>query len=106
MPYTYVWEYHVRPDRVPDFVREYGPEGAWVALFRQAPGYVSTDLYRDRDDPGRFLTVDTWESEQAHQAFRRRFADAFARLDAACEALTIRETPLGRFDRVGHAGAD
>ena len=101
MAYTYIWEYRVRADREPDFRREYGPDGAWVKLFRQAPGYVSTQLYRDRDDPLRFLTVDTWESEAAHQEFRRRFADAFATLDAACEALTLRETPLGHFDGIG-----
>jgi quinol monooxygenase YgiN len=66
---------------------------------------MSTELYRDRDDPLRFLTVDTWESEQAHQEFRRRFADTFASLDAACEQLTLRETPLGRFERLGHGDA-
>lgn len=105
MTFAYVWEYEVRPDREAGFRREYGPDGAWVALFRQAPGYVSTALYRDRDQPHRFLTVDTWVSERAHQEFRRRFADAFARLDAACEQLTLRETPLGGFDRVGDGTA-
>jgi len=104
MAYTYMWEYQVRPDREPDFLRDYGPDGAWVTLFRRAEGYVSTHLYRDRDDPLRFVTVDTWESEPTHQEFRLRFAAEFAKLDQACEALTIRETPLGRFDRIGNSG--
>jgi heme-degrading monooxygenase HmoA len=101
MTYTYIWEYQVRPDQEPAFRRDYGPDGAWVRLFRQSPGYVSTQLYRDRADPLRYLTVDTWESEAAHLEFRSRFADAFASLDEACEAYTLRETPLGRFDPVG-----
>lgn len=100
MAYTYLWEYHVRPDRKADFLREYGPDGAWVTLFRRAAGYVSTHLYRDRDDRWRFLTVDTWESASAHREFRRRFAAEFAKLDEACEALTVRESSLGEFDRI------
>jgi heme-degrading monooxygenase HmoA len=91
----------VQPAHEPAFHRAYGPDGAWVRLFRQAPGYVSTRLFRDRDDPFRFMTVDTWESEEAHQEFRCRFAEAYAGLDEACEAFTLRETPLGRFDPVG-----
>jgi quinol monooxygenase YgiN len=100
MPYVFMWEFEVRPEHEAAFREAYGPDGAWVALFRQAPGFVSTDLYRDRDRPLRFLTVDTWESEAAHDAFRRRFGDAYAQLDAAGARLTRRETPLGRFDRL------
>lgn len=41
--------------------------------------------------------MDTWESREAHDDFRRRFAAEFAELDAACEALTLREVRRGEF---------
>jgi hypothetical protein len=31
--YTYIWEYQVRPDRVDEFERLYGPQGEWSGLF-------------------------------------------------------------------------
>lgn len=98
--YTYLWEYRVRPEAEARFRGEYGPDGAWVALFRRAPGYVSTRLYRDRDDGARYVTADTWETREAHDAFRRRFAEEFAELDAACETFTLREVCLGHFEDV------
>lgn len=98
--YTYVWEYRVRPDADEAFRREYGPHGGWVALFRRAPGYVSTQLYRDRADPQRYLTIDTWESRAAHDRFRLQFADAFHALDCACGRLTVSEVRLGEFEGV------
>lgn len=98
--YTYIWEYEVRPDADDRFRDAYGSHGAWVALFRQAPGYVSTHLYQDRNASHCYVTVDTWASREAHHAFRRRFAGAFAELDAACAELTLREALLGEFDLV------
>lgn len=64
----------------------------------RAPGYVTTHLCRDRDDPCRYVTIDMWESQDAYDGFRRDFATEFARLDAECEALTLREVPLGHFE--------
>ena len=97
--YTYVWEFRVDTDRVDEFVRAYGPEGDWVRLFRRAAGYVGTELLRDLEDPNRFVTIDSWESEEAWAAFLKTFARDFEELDARCEELTSREAPLGRFAR-------
>jgi heme-degrading monooxygenase HmoA len=98
--YTYIWAFDVRPDKDDRFRDAYGPEGAWVALFRRAPGYISTQLYQDQRDRHRYVTVDTWASREAHAAFRREFAAPFAELDARCEALTLREELVGEFDVV------
>jgi heme-degrading monooxygenase HmoA len=95
--YVSIWEFQVAPDAEDRFRHEYGPDGGWAALFRRAPGYVSTTLLRDHVDPLRFLTVDVWESEEAHEAFRREFALAYAEHDDACRTLTLRELPVGRF---------
>jgi heme-degrading monooxygenase HmoA len=96
--YTYLWEFQVDADRAPEFERHYGPDGAWVALFREAPGYVGTTLLRDRRDPRRYLAIDRWRSVEAYRSFRARFADRYEELDRRCEGLAARELPLGEFE--------
>jgi len=96
--FAYIWEYRVASRHVEEFKRHYGAEGSWVELFRRAQGYADTRLLRDRDDPERFVTIDTWVSAAAYAAFRERFAAEFEALDSACGALTLEETHLGVFD--------
>jgi heme-degrading monooxygenase HmoA len=98
----YMWEYVVAPDKLAEFERIYGPVGDWVRLLSKAPGYVRTELHRDRAEPHRFVTIDYWESEPAWTAFRTEFAASFEALDARCASLTTWEVELGRFDPVGH----
>jgi len=92
-----VWEFVVAPDRREAFLGAYGREGRWAALFRRADGYQDTLLSEDRALPGRFLTLDVWSTAGAYRAFRERFASEYAALDAACEGLAERETPIGEF---------
>lgn len=94
-PFTYIWAYRVQPEKVEEFRRLYGLEGPWVRLFRQAPGYLDTVLYRDRNDRARYVTIDRWESEEAFRDFRTRFAEDFERLDRDGEHLTLEEVLLG-----------
>lgn len=96
--YMYAWEYRVAPDAIGPFLEAYGEAGAWVALFRGAPGYLRTELHRDRRDPGRFVTLDYWESETAWRHFREERAREFEALDARCERLTLEEREIGRFE--------
>ena len=105
-----VWEFEVRPEAVDRFIAAYGPEGEWVALFRSHPGYLGTTLLQDAAAPHRFLTIDRWTSESAFDGMRQSAGEAYARLDTACEGLTVAERPLGVFrarvaERVGdHPG--
>lgn len=99
--YMSIWEYQIAPDAVERFEQQYGPDGGWVTLFRRAQGYRSTTLLRDRADPLRYVTIDLWESGDAHEAFQQQFAVAFAELDDACKALTQREIPVGQFTTIG-----
>ena len=92
-----VWEFLVASELRDAFVRAYGREGPWVELFRRADGYRDSLLSEDRERPGRFLTLDVWESSAAYESFRQRFATEYAAIDQACEALTEREIPLGTF---------
>lgn len=98
--YTYVWEFEVAEGRVDDFRHAYGPHGTWVQLFRGAPGYLRTELYRDCGRPDRFVTIDHWESESAWLAFRAGHAAEYEALDAQCADLTLSVAEIGRFERV------
>lgn len=95
--FVYLWAYRVSPEGLEEFVETYGPDGSWVDLFRQAPGYLDTQLLRDRNDSVRFITIDRWESEEAFLRFRASFAEEFDHLDRLGERLTIEETLLGEF---------
>ena len=96
--YVTVWEFRVRSERREEFERYYGPRGSWAALFRQAAGYVGTELLHDRSDPLRYLTIDRWTGAGAYRAFRADFARPYAILDEACAELTTHEAALGEYD--------
>jgi len=98
--YTCLWEFIVEQNRTDEFERNYGPEGSWVQLFRQSPGYIETILLRDSADEQRFVTIDRWESAEAYRAFRATFSRQYAELDERCEQLTIAETAIGCFDEL------
>lgn len=92
-----IWEYQVPGESEDEFRRHYGPTGSWADLFRWSPGYIDTLLLGDDVVPGRYVTVDRWESASAYGAFRERFADDYVALDRRCEKLTTREVDLGAF---------
>ncbi len=101
--YVYVWEYLLDPERSDAFERLYGPEGAWVELFRRSPRYLGTDFYQDRDNPERFITIDRWRSEGDWQAWRETVGAKFEALDRQGDELTVSERAVGRFDRVANS---
>jgi len=98
--YTYIWEFDVRPGQESEFGRHYGPDGTWVQLFRTSMGYLDTVLLRDLTRPGRYVTIDRWESERAYRDFRSAHEKEFTALDSRCETLTFAERELGRFEAV------
>ena len=103
--YVYIWSFEVVPENVAEFERVYGPDGEWGKLFTGASGYRSTALLRDRERPGRYLTVDTWESAAAFESFRAANAAAFEALDRACERFTSKESLVGQFEQAGWSTA-
>jgi uncharacterized glyoxalase superfamily protein PhnB/heme-degrading monooxygenase HmoA len=100
MAFARAWEYEVLPEMERSFLRHYDAEGSWVQLFRRAPGYTATELYRDRVQAGRYVTVDHWVSEAAYLEFRRSFDAEYEALDRACAVLTRREAHLGDLEAV------
>lgn len=89
--YEIVWEFQPAPGRERDFESAYGPNGAWVALFRRDPGYVGTALIPPRETGGWYRTIDRWESAAAYDRFRKTCGSEYAALDHACESLTSDE---------------
>ena len=96
--YAYVWEFRVRPDKVAEFERAYGPDGDWARLFRRAAGYLDTMLLKDSVNEHRYLTIDRWRSEDDYQEFRRRYGAQYGELDRRCGGLTVQERSLGTFN--------
>jgi heme-degrading monooxygenase HmoA len=96
--FVILWEFVVAPHAAAAFRRAYGPDGAWVELFRRAPGHIETFLLEDRTSPGRFVTLDRWTDAAAWQAFRHRFAAEYEALDRAGEGWTESERLLGEFE--------
>ncbi len=98
--FTYVWELRVTPTAQADFEFNYGPSGSWVALFRKAPGYIETLLLHDSADPLRYVTVDHWESKDAHDAFLSRNLAEYEKIDQRCQRFTTSECSLGEFSEI------
>jgi quinol monooxygenase YgiN len=95
-----VWEFRVVVGKEADFERHYGPSGTWVQLFRKASEFIGTDLLRDPDVRGRYLTIDRWKDARSYDLFRERFAEDYKRVDREMEALTESETRVGVFEVV------
>ena len=60
--------------------------------------WIGTILLKDRVDPLRYVTIDTWESLEAYQQFRASFEAQYRDLDAVCAGFTTSEVSLGQFN--------
>jgi heme-degrading monooxygenase HmoA len=87
-----LWEYRIRPDHSAAFEEAYGPQGAWAQLFRSAPGFAGTSLFRDAQDPSRYLTLDRWAARSSFDDFMDRSKARYDELDRRFAALTFSET--------------
>ena len=95
-----IWTYQIRAEKQREFERAYAADGNWAKLFRKAPGYRGTRLLRDLREPGRYATVDTWESLEALEEFKKRFTKDYEELDRLCGELTLSEEHVGMFEIV------
>ena len=93
----------VKPGSALAFEAAYGPEGDWAKLFRRAPGYTRTELLKDVDTVGRYLTIDHWRSREDFWKFREAFRGEYLALDKRMAALTVLEKLIGDFEMNGAA---
>jgi quinol monooxygenase YgiN len=94
-----IWEFTVRGEHIQEFTSAYGSNGGWANLFRQAEGYLGTELLRSSHEPGTFLTVDRWESAACFEVFQQRFGAEYRKLDAQWEGYTSSEKKIGVFSK-------
>lgn len=95
-----IWRFTPRPGKKEEFELRYATGGAWDLLFREAEGFVSTELLRPAGDSAGYLTIDRWRSATAFADFLRDNNEAYKGLDAQCESLTADEVRLGTFSTV------
>jgi hypothetical protein len=93
-----LWEFEVKPGCEEKFVKVYGVEGAWAKLFARDVAYRGTRLAKDVERERVYLTLDSWESRDKYEKFRRENAVEYERIDKECEGMTVQEKKLGEFD--------
>jgi len=96
--YVTIWRFIVKPEHQAEFEREYGPDGAWAAFFREGDGYVRTELFRSTTTPNEYVTFDWWHSEAAYEAFRAAHRERYETIDGGFERLTSHEERVGSFE--------
>ena len=96
--YIIIWEYIVKIGQETEFEKTYGSNGDWVQLFKQADGYLGTDLLHDVGIPRRYITIDRWISSTAYTTFQENYDAAYEAMDARCEDLTEHEALIGAGD--------
>jgi len=95
--FVILWEFEVKPGCEKRFEQAYGSEGDWVPFFRRDPHYRGTRLLRDASQSNRYVTADSWDSQEAYESFRAQHREEYLALDRSFESLTTRETALGSF---------
>jgi len=101
MDFAIIWEFRLRIGMEQSFESAYGAEGDWVRLFRMSPEYVRTELVRDVNDRGRYLTIDIWKSSAAYEVFRERYCEEYKKIDVLCAEMTEAEREVGKFVGAG-----
>jgi len=99
--YLVIWEFLVKPESRISFEKAYGPGGDWAQLFRNSREFLGTQLLRDLNQPGRYLTFDNWTSREALVKFKASHHAEYVELDGSCEVLTERENLVGEFELSG-----
>ena len=87
-----LWVFEVKSGSEELFEAAYGPEGAWVKLFRRDKRYLGTRLLRDVGAARVYVTIDTWESWAAYEE-----------LDQKCDGMTMREKHLLSLERLARS---
>jgi heme-degrading monooxygenase HmoA len=98
MTHVRVWQFQPAPGREEEFAAAYSEGGVWAQLFRQAEGFVGTQLLAPTEPGGPWLTLDRWQSRDAFERFQDDFGEAYRGLDAELEPLTAGELFIGAFE--------
>jgi heme-degrading monooxygenase HmoA len=92
-----IWEFVAKEGAVERFEGTYGPRGAWARLFSDHPGFRGTVLLRDEDNPRRYVTIDSWETEADLKRMLTRDRARYRDMDEVLADLTESEDEIGNF---------
>src|SRR5579884_4299292 len=92
------YRYRVHPLQVRAFEHAYGSDGRWAKLFARHPGFQRTRLFRHKQDPGIYVTVDVWKTKADYEAFKRKYGDEYRRMDQQLALLKLEESFLGFYE--------
>ena len=95
--FAIMWQFDIAEEKVASFESAYGPGGSWANLFKRSDDYLGTELLRDAYVPGRYITIDRWQSEEAFRSFRKEHDADYESLDRNSDSLTEHETRIGAF---------
>jgi heme-degrading monooxygenase HmoA len=93
------------------FEEVYGATGSWAVFFRDAQGYLGTELLLDVEQAGRYLVVDRWESREVYNRFVEEHRAEYMRRVDETAFVYRQELRLGTFENVwadgnnGHSAA-
>ncbi|HSB89558.1 MAG TPA: antibiotic biosynthesis monooxygenase [Anaerolineales bacterium] len=90
-----IWQYEVKEGARDRFELAYGPGGMWSELFSKAPGFRGTALLRDSGNPHRYLTIDSWDTEEQRKAVLAQRAEEISALESAFREWTERGAEIG-----------
>jgi heme-degrading monooxygenase HmoA len=80
------------------FEETYGPQGEWVQFFSGARGYIGTELLRDVEQPGRYVVIDRWESQETYNDFLAAHRDDYMRRSDESSFHYVQELRFGTFE--------
>jgi heme-degrading monooxygenase HmoA len=99
-----VFSYEVRDAEA--FEAAYGPDGDWAQFFRQARGYIGTELLRDVETPSRYLVIDRWETAEAYNVFAAERREEYMRRVDDTRFHYEQELRFGTFETVWHDSSE
>ncbi len=95
--FVVLWQFDIAEEKTSDFEAAYSASGKWASLFARSSDYLGTELLKDAYVPGRYITIDRWQSEEAFRAFRAAHDPDYESTDRDCDSLTSSETRIGAF---------
>ena len=69
-------------------------------FFAGARGYIGTELLRERENPGRYLLIDRWESRDAFEVFAKEHQAEYFRRSEDTAFYYLQELKLGEYETV------
>jgi heme-degrading monooxygenase HmoA len=99
-----VFSYEVRDAEA--FEAAYGADGDWAQFFRQARGYIGTELLRDVETPSRYLVIDRWETAEAYNVFAAERREEYMRRVDDTRFHYEQELRFGTFETVWHDSSE